>query len=90
MWTMLRPAQLGANSEDLAAAVFLDALVIRCVMLPAVLELLGDSTWKLPAWLDRRLPHFNIEGGRPVVDGYAEEPVGSDAEPDDIMVEAAR
>jgi RND superfamily putative drug exporter len=31
-------------------------------MLPAVLELLGAVTWKLPRWLDRRLPHFNIEG----------------------------
>jgi RND superfamily putative drug exporter len=47
----------------LAAAVFLDAIVIRCVMLPAALELLGEATWKLPPWLDRRLPHFNIEGG---------------------------
>jgi RND superfamily putative drug exporter len=46
----------------LAAAVFLDAVVIRCVLLPAVLELLGATTWKLPRWLDRRLPHINIEG----------------------------
>ena len=46
----------------LAAAVFLDAIVIRCVMLPAVLELLGSRTWGLPRWLDQRLPHFNIEG----------------------------
>jgi putative drug exporter of the RND superfamily len=46
----------------LAAAVFLDAIVIRCVMLPAVLELLGAETWKLPRWLDARLPHFSIEG----------------------------
>jgi RND superfamily putative drug exporter len=47
----------------LAIAVFLDAFVVRTVMLPAVLELLGGITWKLPAWLDARLPHFNIEGG---------------------------
>ena len=46
----------------LATAVFLDALVIRCVLLPAVLELLGSLTWKLPAWIDSRLPHINIEG----------------------------
>jgi RND superfamily putative drug exporter len=46
----------------LAAAVFLDALVVRCVLLPAVLELLGPLTWKLPGWLDARLPHINIEG----------------------------
>jgi RND superfamily putative drug exporter len=46
----------------LAAAVLLDALVVRCVLLPAVLELLGPTTWKLPRWLDLRLPHINIEG----------------------------
>jgi putative drug exporter of the RND superfamily len=46
----------------LAAAVFLDALVVRCVMLPSVLELLGQSTWRLPRWLDAHLPHINIEG----------------------------
>jgi RND superfamily putative drug exporter len=46
----------------LAAAVFLDAIVVRCVLLPAVLEILGPSTWRLPRWLDARLPHINIEG----------------------------
>jgi RND superfamily putative drug exporter len=46
----------------LAVAVLLDAIVVRCVMLPAVLELLGAVTWRLPRWLDERLPHINIEG----------------------------
>jgi putative drug exporter of the RND superfamily len=46
----------------LAVAIFLDALVVRCMMLPAILELLGPSTWWLPRWLDARLPHINIEG----------------------------
>ena len=46
----------------LAVAVFLDALVVRCVLLPAVLQLLGKTTWRLPRWLDARLPHINIEG----------------------------
>ena len=36
----------------LAAAVLLDAIVVRCVLLPAVLELLGPRTWWLPRWLD--------------------------------------
>ena len=45
----------------LATAVFLDAVVIRCVLLPAVLELLGRWTWLLPSWLERRLPHLAIE-----------------------------
>jgi RND superfamily putative drug exporter len=46
----------------LAAAVFLDAFVVRCVLLPAVLEMLGERTWWLPPWLDARLPRINIEG----------------------------
>jgi RND superfamily putative drug exporter len=62
----------------LAVAVLLDALVVRCVLLPAVLELLGETTWRLPRWIDSRLPHINIEGSsaraRP---GPAPEP-GSD------------
>jgi RND superfamily putative drug exporter len=45
----------------LASAVFLDALIIRCILLPAVLELLGRHTWAFPDWLDRRLPRFAIE-----------------------------
>ncbi|HWD84555.1 MAG TPA: MMPL family transporter [Solirubrobacteraceae bacterium] len=46
----------------LAAAVFLDAMIVRCVLLPATLELLGPATWKLPRWLGDRLPEVNIEG----------------------------
>jgi RND superfamily putative drug exporter len=47
---------------SLASAVFLDALVIRCLLLPATLHLLGDLTWRIPSWLDRLLPYVNIEG----------------------------
>ncbi len=47
---------------SLASAVFLDALVVRCLLLPATLQLLGATTWRLPAWLDRVLPRLNIEG----------------------------
>jgi RND superfamily putative drug exporter len=45
----------------MATAVFLDAIVIRLLLLPAVLELLGRATWTLPRWLDRRLPRIAIE-----------------------------
>jgi RND superfamily putative drug exporter len=45
----------------LAVAVFIDALIVRCVLLPAVLELLGERTWWLPRWLDRLLPRFDVE-----------------------------
>jgi RND superfamily putative drug exporter len=45
----------------LASAVFLDAFVVRSLLLPAVLTLLGDRTWALPRLLDRRLPQLSIE-----------------------------
>jgi RND superfamily putative drug exporter len=47
----------------LASAVFLDAIVVRCMLLPAVLDILGKATWAIPARLDRLLPRLNIEGG---------------------------
>ena len=46
----------------LASAVFLDAIVVRCLLLPAVLHILGDATWAIPARLNRLLPRLNIEG----------------------------
>ncbi len=46
----------------LASAVFLDALVVRCLLLPATLHLLGENTWWIPGWLDRVLPRLNVEG----------------------------
>jgi RND superfamily putative drug exporter len=45
----------------LAVAVLLDALLIRCVIVPAVLRLLGDRAWWLPRGLDRILPKIALE-----------------------------
>jgi RND superfamily putative drug exporter len=45
----------------MATAVLLDAFVIRMVLLPAALELLGRRTWWFPRGLDRRLPRLAIE-----------------------------
>ena len=45
----------------MATAVFLDAIVIRSILMPAVLELLGRRTWAFPSWFDRRLPRLAIE-----------------------------
>jgi RND superfamily putative drug exporter len=45
----------------LASAVFFDAVVIRCLLVPALMELFGRRAWWLPAWLDRRLPRLAIE-----------------------------
>lgn len=53
----------------MASGVLLDALVIRMLLLPTVLSLLRRTTWSLPSWLDRRMPHVAIEpepaGARP-------------------------
>ncbi len=46
----------------LASAVFLDALIVRSVLVPSLMLLFGDRNWKIPGWLDRILPHFNVEG----------------------------
>ncbi|PNE38819.1 MMPL family transporter [Streptomyces noursei] len=45
----------------LAAAVALDAFVLRTLLVPALMHLLGGANWWLPAWLDRRLPRLSIE-----------------------------
>ena len=45
----------------LAAAVALDAFILRTVLVPAAMHLFGTANWWLPRWLDRRLPHLAIE-----------------------------
>ncbi|MFL5831594.1 MAG: MMPL family transporter, partial [Solirubrobacteraceae bacterium] len=45
----------------MASAVLLDAIVVRMLLLPAVLQLMGRATWKLPRWAERRLPRLAIE-----------------------------
>jgi RND superfamily putative drug exporter len=47
----------------LASAVFLDATLVRMLLVPATMELLGEKNWWLPKWLDRILPTLNVEGG---------------------------
>jgi RND superfamily putative drug exporter len=46
----------------LAVTILLDAFVVRMTIVPAVLALLGEHAWWLPRWLDRILPHLDIEG----------------------------
>jgi RND superfamily putative drug exporter len=65
----------------LASAVLLDALIVRSVLVPALMILMGESNWRIPAWLNRLLPRLNVEGRsareRPLVDRAAPEPVPS-------------
>jgi len=58
----------------LAAAVFIDATLVRMVLVPATMELLGDRNWWLPGWLDRLLPNIHL-GGLEVSDGETAAPV---------------
>lgn len=53
----LKPIALG-----LAVGIAIDAFVVRMTLVPAVMALLGEKAWWMPRWLDRVLPHFDIEG----------------------------
>jgi len=46
----------------LAVGVFVDAFVVRMILVPAVLALMGNAAWWIPGWLDRLLPHLDVEG----------------------------
>jgi RND superfamily putative drug exporter len=55
----------------LGLAILIDVLVVRMVIAPAVVTLLGHRAWWLPAWMDRALPNISLEG----------RPQGGEAEP---------
>jgi RND superfamily putative drug exporter len=47
----------------MAAAILVDALIVRTVLVPAIMHTFGRRNWYLPSWLDRRLPHLEVEEG---------------------------
>ena len=47
----------------LAFAIAIDATVIRCLLVPALMVIMGKANWWLPHWIDRFLPHLSVEGG---------------------------
>lgn len=53
----IKPIALG-----LAVGVAVDAFVVRMVLVPAVMQLLGEKAWWIPRWLDKVLPSFDVEG----------------------------
>jgi RND superfamily putative drug exporter len=67
----------------LATAIFVDATIVRMVLVPATMKLMGDANWWIPDWLDRLLPTVDIEGtgqhhDAPALDEIEEPlPVGS-------------
>jgi putative drug exporter of the RND superfamily len=46
----------------MAAAIFVDATIVRMLLVPAVMHLLGRANWWLPAWMERRIPQLHVEG----------------------------
>jgi RND superfamily putative drug exporter len=62
----------------LATAVLLDATVVRMLLVPATMELLGDRNWWLPHWLDRLLPNIDVEG-------HADEEEGPEPAPEPAL-----
>jgi RND superfamily putative drug exporter len=56
----------------LGLAILIDVLIVRMVIAPAVVTLLGDRAWWLPDWLDRALPNVSLEGRREAADAEPE------------------
>ena len=46
-----------------AVAIILDATLVRLILVPAAMQLFGDWNWWIPRWLDRILPHLDLERG---------------------------
>lgn len=62
----------------MAAAVLIDASIIRMILVPAVMTLLGRAAWWMPAWLDRILPNVDIEGSQHIAELEAAERARTD------------
>jgi RND superfamily putative drug exporter len=59
---------IGEFGIGLAAAILLDALLLRTILVPAAMQLLGNRNWWLPSGLDRVLPHVNVDASEPSKD----------------------
>ncbi len=55
-------ASIKVIALGLAVGVFVDAFLVRMTLVPAVLALLGDRAWRMPRWLAKVLPSFDVEG----------------------------
>jgi RND superfamily putative drug exporter len=64
----------------LATAIFVDATIVRMVLVPATMELLGDRNWWYPAWLDRITPRVHVEGHLRDIDAELAEVLGGEPE----------
>jgi RND superfamily putative drug exporter len=60
----------------LAVAVLIDATIVRIVLVPSTMVLLGDANWWLPGWLDRILPKMSLESAEDPESSEEPVPVG--------------
>jgi RND superfamily putative drug exporter len=70
----------------LATAIFIDATLVRMVLVPSVMQVLGRANWWMPGWLDRILPTLGVEVVAPPVPGA--DPGQPGSEPDPVGVGA--
>ena len=61
----------------LATAIFVDATLVRIVLVPAAMKLMGDANWWLPNWLDRRMPTIDMDGRYSTARSSGSEAAGS-------------
>jgi RND superfamily putative drug exporter len=73
----------------LTVAVLVDATIVRMILVPSTMALMGDANWWLPRWLDRMLPHIDVEGASVIealevpIPRVVEEPVARELDDDD-------
>ena len=74
----------------LATAILVDATIVRIVLVPATMKLMGDANWWLPGWLDRRMPTVDIDGEAnlpaPEMEVVVDDTPAVDAEPELVGV----
>jgi len=74
----------------MAVAVAVDATVVRCLLVPAIMALLGKAGWWFPGWLDRITPNFSIEGEEWFAERERKHPEERSPQADQPRVEASR
>jgi RND superfamily putative drug exporter len=74
----------------LAVAVAVDATIVRMVLLPSSMALVGDANWWLPRWLDRILPHVDIEAEPDTEADTTAASGNTDSEPTDRQLQDLR
>jgi RND superfamily putative drug exporter len=65
----------------MAFAVFIDATLVRMILVPAIMALLGAKAWWMPRWLEPIVPQLHLEGSEAAAAGGAAEPAGAAASP---------